>query len=126
MPAGKLSVLLLEAKNLKDKDVIGKSDPYVELYFDKRYKQRSTTKQDTLEPYWEEDFKFHVEKEHTLHIQVYDEDHGRLDDELGDVKIDLKHVFSTGYVDTWVKLPEWIGLRSQGELHLILEFIDRN
>ncbi|CAG8787980.1 16279_t:CDS:1, partial [Cetraspora pellucida] len=45
-----------EARNLKDEDVVGKSDPYVELWLDKNYKQKTTTKNNTLNPQYNETF----------------------------------------------------------------------
>jgi hypothetical protein len=52
---------------------------------------------------------------------VYDDDAvGR--DSVGSAKIDLKkHVFGKGRYDEWVKLPAMLGLRSKGELHVIIE-----
>ncbi len=55
-----------------------------------------------------------------LHLHVYDEDVvGR--DSVGSAKIDLtKHDFSRSPYDAWVKLPTMLGLRSKGELHVII------
>ncbi len=56
-----------------------------------------------------------------LHLHVYDEDvAGR--DSIGSVKIDLKkHVFGKGRYDDWIQLPAMAGLRSKGEIHVIIE-----
>lgn len=56
-----------------------------------------------------------------MHIHVYDDDVvGR--DSVGSAKIDLKkHVFGKGRYDQWVKLPAMLGLKSNGEIHLIIE-----
>ncbi|CAG8650572.1 9938_t:CDS:2 [Paraglomus occultum] len=122
MTKGELKVIVVEAKNLKDEDLIGKSDPYVELWISKDYKQRTSTKKNTLNPIWNEDFKFNTDThEHHLYIKVLDEDFGE-DDKLGEAKVDLKQVYKKGYVDEWVKLPALLGLRSKGEVHLILEY----
>jgi hypothetical protein len=52
---------------------------------------------------------------------VYDDDvAGR--DAVGSAKIDLKkHDFGKGPFDEWVKLPALLGLRSKGEIHVIIE-----
>jgi hypothetical protein len=43
-------------------------------------------------------------------------------DSVGSAKIDLKkHDFGKGRFDQWIKLPAMMGLRSKGELHVIME-----
>jgi Ca2+-dependent lipid-binding protein len=44
---GTLEVTIVEGRNLKDQDVVGKNDAYVELYLNKDYKQRTTIVKDT-------------------------------------------------------------------------------
>lgn len=51
-----LQVTVVEARNLKDQDTLGQNDAYIELYFDKDYKQRTTTIKDTNSPTWNETF----------------------------------------------------------------------
>uniref|UniRef100_W8AVT7 Synaptotagmin 1 n=1 Tax=Ceratitis capitata TaxID=7213 RepID=W8AVT7_CERCA len=62
--AGKLTVVILEAKNLKKMDVGGLSDPYVKIAImqnGKRLKKRKTSvKKCTLNPYYNESFSFEV------------------------------------------------------------------
>ncbi|CAF1580161.1 unnamed protein product, partial [Didymodactylos carnosus] len=60
MPKGRLDVQILEGKELKDQDIVGQNDAYVELYVDKKYKQRTTTKKDTNNPSWNESFSLYV------------------------------------------------------------------
>ncbi len=57
-----------------------------------------------------------------LHLHVYDDDVvGR--DSIGSAKIDLKkHDFGKGRYDEWIKLPAMLGLRSKGEIHVIIEY----
>ncbi len=55
-PHGALKVTIVEARKLKDKDIVGKDDAYVELYLDKDYKQRTTTIKDSNNPTWNETF----------------------------------------------------------------------
>lgn len=51
-----LQVTVVEARNLKDEDTMGQNDAYIELYFDKHYKQRTSTIKDTNSPTWNETF----------------------------------------------------------------------
>ncbi|XP_005995514.1 synaptotagmin-2 isoform X2 [Latimeria chalumnae] len=72
--AGKLTVCILEAKNLKKMDVGGLSDPYVKIHLlmnGKRLKKKKTTvKKKTLNPYFNESFSFEVPFEQIQKVQV--------------------------------------------------------
>ncbi|XP_057693877.1 synaptotagmin-B-like isoform X3 [Corythoichthys intestinalis] len=80
--SSKLTVIILEAKNLKSTDINGSSDPYVkvQLALDKRKwkKKKSTIKKNTLNPYYNEAFTFKVTLEQirrvNLVISVWDHD----------------------------------------------------
>lgn len=91
--AGKLSVVILEAKNLKSMDIGGSSDPYVkvQLSLDKRkWKKRKTSiKKKTLNPYYNESFTFDVSFEQiqrvNLVISVWDHDAMTRNDAMGKI-----------------------------------------
>ncbi|XP_028440801.1 synaptotagmin-1b [Perca flavescens] len=72
--AGKLTVVILEAKNLKKMDVGGLSDPYVKIHLmqnGKRLKKKKTTiKKNTLNPYYNESFSFEVACEQLEKVQI--------------------------------------------------------
>uniref|UniRef100_A0AC34GUN1 C2 domain-containing protein n=1 Tax=Panagrolaimus sp. ES5 TaxID=591445 RepID=A0AC34GUN1_9BILA len=89
--AGKLTVVVLEAKNLKKMDVGGLSDPYVKIVLmqnGKRLKKKKTSiKKCTLNPYYNESFSFEVPFEQiqkvTLMITVMDYDKLGSNDAIG-------------------------------------------
>uniref|UniRef100_A0A914UWQ0 C2 domain-containing protein n=1 Tax=Plectus sambesii TaxID=2011161 RepID=A0A914UWQ0_9BILA len=80
----KLSIVVMECKNLKKMDVLGLSDPYVKMYLmqgTKRMEKKKTTiKMKTLNPYYNESFSFDVppEKMQRVHIQVTVSDYDRV------------------------------------------------
>jgi len=93
--AGKLTVVVLEAKNLKKMDVGGLSDPYVKLSLllnGKRIKKKKTTiKKCTLNPYFNESFTFEVPFEQIqkvmLDLTVVDYDRIGTSDPIGHVMV---------------------------------------
>ncbi|XP_034541286.1 synaptotagmin VIII [Notolabrus celidotus] len=91
--SGKLTVVILEAKNLKCMDIGGSSDPYakVQLTLDKRKwrKKKTTVKKKTLSPYYNESFTFDVTFEQiqrvNLVISVWDHDAISRNDAMGKI-----------------------------------------
>ncbi|KAM7397298.1 hypothetical protein PAMP_020282 [Pampus punctatissimus] len=91
--ASKLTVVILEAKNLKRMDIGGTSDPYVkvQLALDKRkWKKRKTSiKKKTLNPYYNESFTFDVTFEQiqrvNVVISVWDHDAMTRNDAMGKI-----------------------------------------
>ena len=122
MPTGTLEVIIAEGRRLKDKDAVGQSDPFVEIYTQKKYKQRTTTISNTSDPVWNERFTFNIQPaDDTIHFDVYDADVGDKD-AIGNGKVKLKNVFDDGKFDEWVKLPAHLGLSVHGEIHVIMNF----
>ncbi|XP_051925390.1 synaptotagmin Vb isoform X1 [Hippocampus zosterae] len=105
--AGKLTVNIMEAKNLKKMDVGGLSDPYVKIVLQqngKRIKKKKTTvKKNTLNPYFNESFSFEVPFEQIQKVQVvitvYDYDKLGSNDPIGKTFM--------GYGATGVGLRHW-------------------
>ena len=122
MSKGVLEVVILEGRNLKNCDFFGENDAYVEIYMNKKYKQRTIIIKNTNNPVWNERFTFNIHKgDNTIHFDVYDDDLiGR--DTIGKCKVNLKHVFDDGEFDEWIKLPAHFGLSSRGEIHVQMNF----
>lgn len=100
--AGKLTITILEAKNLKKMDVGGLSDPYVKLSLmmgGKRLKKKKTSiKKCTLNPYYNESFSFEVPFEQiqkvTLVVTVVDYDRIGTSEPIGKVVLGCSAVGS--------------------------------
>ncbi|KAF7730152.1 Extended synaptotagmin-1 [Apophysomyces ossiformis] len=123
-PRGTLTVQLLEARKLHDEDTVGKSDPFVELWLNEHYKQRSEVVKSSDAPVWNQTFTFPIEEGssvHKLYFKVLDKD--VLDtDKIGEGKIDFSSAFQGEVIDEWVKLPAHLGLTSHGEVHVVISF----
>uniref|UniRef100_A0A671X9G5 Synaptotagmin Va n=1 Tax=Sparus aurata TaxID=8175 RepID=A0A671X9G5_SPAAU len=105
--AGKLTVNIMEAKNLKKMDVGGLSDPFVKVVLQhngKRLKKKKTSvKQNTLNPYFNESFSFEIPFSQIQKVQVlitvYDYDKLGSNDAIGKAWI--------GYGASGVGLRHW-------------------
>ncbi|PAN10605.1 hypothetical protein PAHAL_2G104800 [Panicum hallii] len=88
-PQGKLSVTVVKATSLKNKELIGKSDPYVRLYVRPMFKVKTKIIDDNLNPEWNETFELIVEDKETQSVifEVYDEDKLQQDKRLGVAKL---------------------------------------
>jgi synaptotagmin-1 len=128
--AGKLTVVVLEAKNLKKMDVGGLSDPYVKLalwHGGKRLKKKKTTiKRKTLNPYFNESFTFEVSFEQiqkvSLVITVVDYDRISSSDPIGRVIL--------GCNSTGTELRHWSDMlanprRPIAQWHTLQEMTDK-
>jgi len=100
---GVVTVVLERITHLRDTDVIGKTDPYVELHlkqdnlvFDKDYgKQRSSKKANDCNPVFNETFTFcnvPTLDNCVLFVQVWDDDTLGRDDKVGNCKINLEEL----------------------------------
>ncbi|KAK7494505.1 hypothetical protein BaRGS_00014158 [Batillaria attramentaria] len=129
--AGKLTVVILEAKNLKKMDVGGLSDPYVKIALyqgNKRLKKKKTTiKKRTLNPYFNESFTFEVPFEQiqkvTLIITVVDYDRIGTSEPIGRIML--------GCNSTGTELRHWSDMlanprRPIAQWHTLQEVPEKN
>ncbi|CAL0328124.1 unnamed protein product [Lupinus luteus] len=89
-PQGRLTVTVVKADHLKNKEMIGKSDPYVVVHIRPLFKVKTMVIDNNLNPVWNEVFELIAEDKETqsLILEVYDEDIGQ-DKRLGIAKLPL-------------------------------------
>ncbi|KAL0075786.1 C2 domain-containing protein [Phycomyces blakesleeanus] len=121
---GTLSVTVIEARELHGEDLVGKNDPYVELWLNEDYKQRTSELSNTNDPVWNQTFTFLIDEGssiHKLYLKVLDKDTFG-SDKIGEARVDFRQALEGQPIDTWVKLPAKLGLSSHGEVHLYIQF----
>ncbi|XP_051186489.1 uncharacterized protein [Lolium perenne] len=86
---GKLSVTVIKATSLKDKESTSKSDPYVTLHVWPMFKLKIQVIDDNLSREWNETFELLLKDKETQSIifEVYDEDKLHQDKRLGVAKL---------------------------------------
>ncbi|CAM0905709.1 unnamed protein product [Alopecurus aequalis] len=125
-PEGKLSVTVVKAMSLKNKELIGKSDPYVTLYVRPMFKVKTKVIDDNLNPEWNETFELIVEDKETQSVifEVYDEDNLQQDKRLGAAKLAVNNIQPETPSEITLKLMQSLDslkikdYRDRGSLHL--------
>ncbi|KAG0345469.1 hypothetical protein BG004_003683 [Podila humilis] len=121
---GQLSVKLNHATQLDDEDNFGKADPFIEMWLEKDYKQRS---KDTkgLNPVFDETFCFYVRPgQSKLYVRAVDRD-TISNDKIGEATISLDNVMNTGAKGPQdYKLPKWFGFSSSGYVNMQMQFTE--
>lgn len=67
-PQGKITVTVVKANNLKNMEMIGKSDPYVVLYIRPLFKVKTHVVDNNLNPVWNQAFELIAEDKETESI----------------------------------------------------------
>lgn len=126
---GILEVKVVQAKELKNKDLLGKSDPFARVYIRRistRVKKTKTINND-IDPIWNEHFKLEVEDLATqkLTVEVYDDEGLQPSQLIGSAHIDLKNLTPEAFEDIWLPLykeskKDQSATVSRGEVHLEL------
>jgi Ca2+-dependent lipid-binding protein len=93
-PVGMLHITIVKASNLRKKDILGKSDPYVKLYLGgaTSFGKVTRTVKNSLNPEWNESFKLVVNNPETqsLELHMYDWDKVGAHEKMGIQVIPLK------------------------------------
>uniref|UniRef100_A0A0E0LJL7 C2 domain-containing protein n=1 Tax=Oryza punctata TaxID=4537 RepID=A0A0E0LJL7_ORYPU len=125
-PQGRLTVTVIKATSLKNKELIGKSDPYVILYVRPMFKVKTKVIDDNLNPEWNETFPLIVEDKETQSIifEVYDEDKLQQDKKLGVAKLAVNSLQPEVPSEITLKLQQSLDslkikdTKDRGTLHL--------
>ncbi|XP_057509901.1 synaptotagmin-5-like [Actinidia eriantha] len=127
-PVGVLEVKLVQAKELTNKDIIGKSDPFAVVYIRPLRDKMKTSKtiNNQLNPVWNEHFEFIVEDASTQHlvVKVYDDEGLQAAEFIGCAQIRLSELEPGKVKDVWLKLVKDLEVqrdnKNRGQVHLEL------
>ncbi|KAL2525719.1 Synaptotagmin-4 [Abeliophyllum distichum] len=127
-PVGILEVKLIQAKELTNKDIIGKSDPFAVLFVRPLRDRMKTSKtiNNSINPIWNEHFEFVVEDVSTQHltIKVYDDEGIQASEFIGVAQVALKDLEPGKVKDVWLKLVKDLVIqrdqKNRGQVHLEL------
>ncbi|EEE68441.1 hypothetical protein OsJ_26818 [Oryza sativa Japonica Group] len=127
-PVGLLEVKLVEARDLTNKDLVGKSDPFAVLYIrplqDKM--KKSKTINNDLNPIWNEHYEFVVEDTSTqrLTVKIYDDEGLQASELIGCARVDLSDLQPGKVKEVWLDLVKDLEIqrdkKRRGQVHLEL------
>ncbi|XVF48019.1 hypothetical protein PTKIN_Ptkin03bG0156900 [Pterospermum kingtungense] len=127
-PVGMLEVKLVQARDLTNKDIIGKSDPYAVLYvrpLPARMKKSKIINND-LNPIWNEHYEFVVEDATTQHlvVRIYDDEGLQASELIGCAQVHLRELEPGKVKDVWLNLVKDLEIqrdtKCRGQVHLEL------
>ena len=123
-PQGLLEVTLVEARDLKKMDLLGKNDPYVVITVEGRTMRSTTIDGGGSKPSWCRDggggevLEFEVEQAVAIELAVYDEDQDA-DDLIGTAIVELDHAPENQdwALEDWFEIEDHKG-KTTGAVHL--------
>jgi Ca2+-dependent lipid-binding protein len=123
-PHGLLEVTLVEARDLKKMDLLGKNDPYVVITVEGRTMRSTTIDGGGAKPSWCVDggggevLEFEVEQAVSVELAVYDEDQDA-DDLIGTAIVELDHApeDQDWALEDWFEIEDKKG-KMTGAVHL--------
>ncbi|KAK6140689.1 hypothetical protein DH2020_025571 [Rehmannia glutinosa] len=127
---GILEVKLIEAKELTNKDIIGKSDPFAKIFIRPLRDRTKTSKtiDNQINPIWNEHFEFEVEDVTTQHltVKIYDDEGVQAAELIGCAQIPLRNLEPGEVKDVWLKLVKDLDIqrdnKNRGQVHLELMY----
>ncbi|KAE8735332.1 Synaptotagmin-4 [Hibiscus syriacus] len=127
-PVGILEVKLVQARDLTNKDIIGKSDPYAVLYVRPlpSKTKKSKTINNELNPIWNEHYEFIIEDATTQHlvVRIYDDEGVQASEFIGCAQVLLRDLEPGKVKDVWLNLVKDLEIQRdtkyRGQVHLEL------
>ncbi|KAL6215075.1 hypothetical protein ACLB2K_014506 [Fragaria x ananassa] len=127
-PVGTLEVKLVEAKELPNMDIVGKSDPFAVIFIRPLPDRTKTSKviDNDLNPIWNEHFEFIVEDDTTqrLTVRIYDDEGLQAAEFIGCCQISLSTLEPGKVKNVWLKLFKDLDIQRdtkyRGQVHLEL------
>ena len=122
MPYGNLDLQIVEARNLRSTEVVGKNDPYCLLKIGTIKHKTKVISSGGANPVWNERFQLQIfEGMSSIQLTCLDQDPGK-DDIIGLGVIDLENAFRTGVLDQWIPLRPEDSTMFVGEIHVVAYF----
>ena len=112
----------LEGKFVKDKDIVGKMDPYCKIKIGWHSAKSSVAKSEGTHPTWTDVMTLQRKHgEQFAKLKCKDRDRVTLNDNLGSVKINLDEIAAKGRVQQWFPLTK--ADKVTGEVLVDIEYI---
>eukprot|EP00004_Rigifila_ramosa_P015762 TRINITY_DN3681_c0_g1_i2.p1 TRINITY_DN3681_c0_g1~~TRINITY_DN3681_c0_g1_i2.p1 ORF type:complete len:270 (+),score=67.39 TRINITY_DN3681_c0_g1_i2:40-849(+) len=114
--SGNLTIQVVEARDLKDKDFFGKMDPYTKISIGVQHEKTHTHNDGGKNPQWNSSHVFAIASNLAgapVNLAVFDNDTMGRDDVIGQTSVSLSQLTSRPAQDLW--LP----LNPCGQLHIV-------
>jgi Ca2+-dependent lipid-binding protein len=125
---GKITVEIVEAKDLPAMDLNGKADPYVEVMLTGREHKKTSTQMKTRSPVWNEKFEFpyfeHDWLRGSITLRAYDWDKLTDDDYIGDCVISMVSINKKN-TDAWYDIKDLGTKEQRGEIRVKTTYEER-
>ncbi|KAI8064675.1 C2 domain-containing protein [Gongronella butleri] len=117
---GELAVVALKARELPNREIVGKQDPFCVFRLGEEAKRTKTDYRGGQHPIWDDQVNLTVYEGKTkMYVQLYDEDAKR-EDLISEGTVDLATVIKDGEQDDWFQLT--YKNRKAGEIYLEITF----
>ncbi len=118
---GSLKITLINATFLKDKDIVGKMDAYVQLEVGNQKQKSHVAKNMGTNPVWNQQFDFNIDGESNLKLEFYDDDIGN-DDQLGQILLGISQFDNGIPIESSFSIYDYSNKVILGQLRMRIKF----